>query len=172
MPQSRDSLLGLLALLLLPGLAWGLSSDREQPLELEADRKVTRYKQGVSEYTGSVRLDQGSLHLEAERMTLHADSDGELERITAEGDPVRFRQLTDEQVEVRGESRRMEYDLAGQLLTLEDGGVLRYGEDVLESDLIEYEMDTEVLRAGEPGGDDRVHITLQPRDGDDDGEQP
>ena len=50
------------------------------------------------------------------------------------------------------------------MLFIRNNGVLHYGEDVLESDRIRYNTETEILEAGEEErGDSRVHITIQPR---------
>jgi len=163
-PTATRALGLILALALTPGLAWALSTDRQQPIDLTADHKITKYQEGISIYTGNVRLDQGSLHVEAERMTFHTDDAGQVERMIAEGQPARFRQVTDDGLEVRGRGLEIEYRMSSSMLFIRDNGVLHYGEDVLESDRIRYNTETEILEAGEEErGDSRVHITIQPR---------
>ena len=57
-------LLGLLLFTPLPASA--LSSDAQQPIQIEADSLVVRDKENTSTYTGNVRLNQGSLKIRCE----------------------------------------------------------------------------------------------------------
>ena len=74
-------------LALAPIGAWAASSDRQLPLEVEADRKHTDYKGGQAVYEGKVVIRQG-------RMLIHADKailtlrDNQLDRAQLEGKPV------------------------------------------------------------------------------------
>ena len=71
--------------------ATALPDDASQPIELDAEQAVVD-TDGVAVMTGSVRLDQGSLHVEADRMTIERDADDRIERIFGEGSPATFRQ--------------------------------------------------------------------------------
>jgi len=83
----------VLVLLATPGQT--LPEDAEQPLDIEADAGVyDTGSEGVSELTGDVRLQQGTLLVTADRMTA-SNRDEKLHRVVAEGspdEPARFRQ--------------------------------------------------------------------------------
>ena len=65
-------------ILLLPIQLFALSSDGQQPIEVEADSLEVREQENISVYTGNVRLNQGSLEFRCERLTLHFDDQNEL----------------------------------------------------------------------------------------------
>ena len=46
-----------------------LPDDRDQPIRIEADEALRDEKQGFTRYEGNVKMDQGSLHIEADRIT-------------------------------------------------------------------------------------------------------
>ena len=60
--------------LLLPMAAWGLSDDRNQPMHIEADRASLNEKTGISTYEGNVHVQQGTLNLRGDRMTVQLSS--------------------------------------------------------------------------------------------------
>ena len=67
-----------LLLLLLPGQLWALSSDGEQPIEVEADELEVRDKEKISIYLGNVTLVQGSLEISADRVVIHFNETNDL----------------------------------------------------------------------------------------------
>ncbi|MDE0009074.1 MAG: lipopolysaccharide transport periplasmic protein LptA [Gammaproteobacteria bacterium] len=82
--------LALLAAL-LPGIAVALPDDAEQPIEVHAEEGVAN-TDGVAVLKGSVRLEQGSLLVLADRMTIERDADNRVRVIVGEGSPATFQQ--------------------------------------------------------------------------------
>ena len=78
--------LAALAMALWAQAAAGLPEDREQPVVVEADDGIYEPRRGVSVLTGSVRVDQGTLRMQAQTVTLF-NADRRLARIVAEGRP-------------------------------------------------------------------------------------
>lgn len=156
-PRSSIALL----LLLLPTLLWAKAGDREQPIHIEADSKTTYYREGYGVYSGNVVIRQGSLNIEADKVTVHTLADHGLEKIIAEGGPARFRQTADNGDLITGQGLRLEYHAQSNELFILRQGVLQRDGDRLQSERIVYHTETEVVEAGE-GGDSRVEITLQP----------
>ncbi len=61
----------LAALLLVTPLAtWGLDTDRNQPIHIEADRATLEEKGNKSIFEGNVELRQGTLQLHGDHMTV------------------------------------------------------------------------------------------------------
>ena len=75
----------LFALLLISCGAQALPGDEQKPIEIEADRAELDDATGTATYSGSVRLDQGSLKVRAARLIIETDAQ-QVQRITAEGD--------------------------------------------------------------------------------------
>ncbi len=142
-------------------------ADRSKPVKVQADKKVTRYQEGTSVYTGDVVIDQGSLHATGNRATLYLE-DGELVRAVLEGRPATFRERDDNGNWVEGEAHEADYLTAEGSVVLTGEAWLKRTGDEIRSERITYDLGTEVVEAGEEGGDARVEMTLQPRNKKDD----
>lgn len=157
--------LGWLSLvLLLFGSAetLALSGDRDQPMTLEADSVSIDEETGVSLYEGNVVITQGSLKLWADRLWIHR-RDGKTEKLISEGKPTRFRQMTDDQQEVKGRALRAEFFVDRDELLLFDEAVLEQGADSFRSDRIVYNRGTTQVRAGASAdGKQRVQVIIEP----------
>ena len=75
--------------------ALALSSDSEQPINVEADRATLDDSRSVMTYEGSVIVTQGTIRILADRLDLHYDQQRRLEKAVASGNPARYRQLPD-----------------------------------------------------------------------------
>ena len=162
----RNALVVVLTLLGagVSGPVVALSSDRNQPMYIEADRADIDDKTGVSVYRGNVKITQGTLQLTAEELTVHS-KDGEIVKAIAVGQPATFRQRPDGKAQdVEAESLRMEYFAAEQKITLLNKAEVRQAGDTFRSDKIHYDIAKDVVNAGGSGSPgERVRITIQPK---------
>lgn len=149
----------------LPGVAAALSSDRDQPMYVEADRADIDDQRGVSVYRGNVKITQGTLQLTAAELTVHS-KDGDITKAIAIGQPATYRQRPDgKEQDVEAEALRMEYFGVEQKIILIDKAEVRQGGDTFRSDRIHYDIAKDVVNAGATAGSpgDRVRITIQPK---------
>jgi lipopolysaccharide export system protein LptA len=140
-----------------------LSSDKDQPIELEADGVELDEGRGVSVYRGNVVLNQGTMRLNADRLTV-THTGTRPTKIVAEGRPVRFRQLPDDSKEfVYGRAQRAEYSVDSEELVLIGDARLEQGKDSFQSDRIVYNRIKSRIKAGAAAeGKERVKITITP----------
>lgn len=153
-----------LILVLAAGQATGLSTDKDQPIDLEADGADIDEAKGFSVYTGNVVATQGSMRLESDRLTVHHPG-GKAQRIEAEGKPARFQQLPDGQnVPVRARASRLDYQVNSEELVMTGDAELVQGRDTFKSDRIVYDRVKSVVKGGIAAkGSDRVRITVDPK---------
>ena len=158
----RLSALLLPTLLLLPGWLYALPEDRNQPIQLEADRGQLDQKTGTSIYEGNVVIIQGSMHLTADTATVYTQN-GQFQRIEAFGKPAAWRYKTSpDKEELHGTGQRVDYDVTKDLMTMTGNARVTQGNDVYTGDYIEYETKTDLVRArGEKGN--RIQIVIQPK---------
>jgi lipopolysaccharide export system protein LptA len=164
----RLSMVCLMAVLLAllagyPPSALARAEDRQQPIEVEADSVEFDEGRNQSIYRGNVILVQGSLRLEAERVTVqHRDRQPAL--IIAEGQPVKFQQQTDEENSlIRGRAQRAEYAVDSEEVVLIGDALLTQGNDSFRSDRIVYDRVAARIKAGAAAqGSERVRITITP----------
>ncbi|MEN8168519.1 MAG: lipopolysaccharide transport periplasmic protein LptA [Pseudomonadota bacterium] len=153
----------LLFTLPLPAICLGLSTDKDQPVHLEADSVEIDEASGISVYQGNVIITQGSLKLWADKMWIHR-RDGKTEKIIARGEPTRFRQLMDDSnEEVKGRAKQVELYPGKDELHLTDEAVMEQGKDQFRSDRIIFLRSQSLLKAGASAqGKQRVHVTIEP----------
>lgn len=161
-----DHLKSLLVLMLLcvPMLARGLSSDRDQPINIEADRATLQEQKGISTYEGNVYVSQGTLKLHGDIMTVYTPGN-QLEKIILLGQPATFVQRPDgRDDDLHAESTQMEYRAADERIILTGGArVWQTDGHEFRSEKIIYNIKSNTVNAGSDTGGDRVHITLQPK---------
>ena len=161
----RKSTLLLILLSLAPLSAWAASADRQQPLEVEADRKHSDYKGGQAIYEGRVIIRQGRMLIHADKaiLTLRA---GQLDRAQLEGKPVTYQDVDEQGLPIQAQALNMDYQVndkaSGDILTLTGQAQIERNKDSLASERIIYNLKTEVMDAG-GGKGERVRMILQPR---------
>ena len=135
-----------LALALFGTAVTALESDRDQPIELAADSVDIDEGKGLSTYKGDVDLRQGTMRLRADVVTVYRRG-RKTSKIVAEGRPVKFQQQSNKGP-VKGEARRMEYEVDSENLLMAGEAVLIQGKDSMRSDRIVYDRVRAVVKAG------------------------
>lgn len=141
-----------------------LSSDSDQPIELEADSVEIDDEKGTSVYSGNVRLVQGSIRIQGDTLTITEVGEDENTAVMI-GTPVRFRQQPDgDEEEIRGQSLRAEYFTETGVLMLYDEAVIHQGKENFSSDRIRYNSNDSTVHAGQAAsGTQRVRSTIMPK---------
>jgi lipopolysaccharide export system protein LptA len=148
---------------LWPLVAVALSSDKDQPIQIEADRLEIDETQHISRYLGNVEMTQGSLNFSADSIIFHMDDKNELVRLEIEGKPAHFKQQNDDQSEVSGSALRMNYYQPRSELELLGQARFQSAQDTIESESITVNTDTDALQAGGKNGKGRVRMLIQPK---------
>lgn len=158
----NGTLLGLFVC--LPGMVAALTSDREQPIQIEADRMTIDEKQGVSVYQGRVNYVQGSIRMSADKVTIYSRG-GEFQRFEAEGERVRYRQLLDnDEGELLAKARMIDYHAGQENILLQGNAHVTRGEDEFSGSRIEYDVKSDTVKAQmATNGGERVQVVIQPR---------
>jgi lipopolysaccharide export system protein LptA len=140
-----------------------MESDRDQPIEVEADRMEWREQENISIYKGNVTLVQGSLRINSDRMVIHFNEANELTLLEMTGKPAKLRQINDLRQEVKGEAEQIDYSELESLLILRKSAFLDQAGDIIRGELIRMDTATNNIEAGTSEPDDRVKMVIQPR---------
>ena len=165
-PAKTRSLCRILLLVcLLPPAARALDADRDQPINIEADKASLNDKTGFSVYEGNVRLQQGTLLFTGNRMTVQL-TDNKVDTIVLTGTPATYVQRPQgRDTDQHAEAGRIEYyALDDRVILLEKARIWESGADEFRSDRIVFSLKSETVNAGGGGESGRVHITLHPKD--------
>lgn len=152
-----------LVLLQMPWSVMALSSDKEQPIYIEADRVDIDDINGISVYSGNVSFTQGSMRIQAETVTVYTD-DKALTRFVGTGTPARYWQRPDgSEDEIRAEASNMEYFAESELLQLQGSAHLWRGDSEFSGNFIEYKIREDIVSARKAAsGAERVQVVIQP----------
>ena len=156
----------LLAVMLLMGISsevWALRSDRNQPIDIKADRVEVDQQKEVSHYIGNVRMEQGSLKIDAAEVVVYMEQ-GKLNKIVITGKPARFEQQPENQKEiVNSQAEYMEYYAGDERLLLKHNAEVNQGANHFRGDFIEYDTLTSTVKANkDENSNTRVHAIIQP----------
>ena len=170
MQKLRMGFYAALCTALLAAPAHAEKADRDKPVTVEADTVTLDDIKKVSVYQGNVIISQGTLMLRADRVQVTQRA-GDLDKLSATGRPVTFRQKLDDRDEfIEGAANRIEYDNATGQLELIGEARLKRGGDELRGAQISYNANTEFFKvvgqpadAGAPPGRVRAIIRPKPR---------
>ena len=147
-----------------PGLA--LPDDRNQPIYIQSDRAERDERKGTTVYTGDVEIDQGSLHISADRVTIAMDGD-QVTRIDALGAPAKMHQKpSPEREPVYARATTIQYDVAREILTLIEQAAVTQEGSTVKGERIEYFVQEQRVKASSgsaESGASRVQMVIQPR---------
>jgi lipopolysaccharide export system protein LptA len=150
-------------ILLLPLQLFALSTDGQQPINVEADSLEVRDQENISIYTGNVHLNQGSLEFRCERLTLHFNDEKELVLMEMTGTPATFRQLDDDNQEMNGHAQQLQYRQSESILVMSGNARFSHKGDTIESNTIQINTENQSIQAGSSEADDRVRMLIQPK---------
>ncbi|ALM52112.1 lipopolysaccharide transport periplasmic protein LptA [Halomonas huangheensis] len=144
-----------------------LDSDRNAPIQVEADRLDLDDRAGTAVYTGDVRIQQGSMILTGNRVEIQRNDQGELSMATATGERAYLEQKpSPEEPVVKGWGRKVVYHVAERRIELIDQAELHKANDTFDGAYLEYFLDRRVVQARSSAdgvdGTQRIRMTLEP----------
>lgn len=152
-------------LLLFAAATHALPDDRNQAINLSSDRATYENNQGI--YSGNVKMSQGSLKIQADKLTI-VENDRKVEKVIAQGNPAKFEQQprAGEGV-VIASAGTIEYRLADEEILLQQNASITHQGSKISGDRVVYsgKKQTVVADGGSAAENGRVRMTLQPQSG-------
>jgi lipopolysaccharide export system protein LptA len=172
-PVKHRLVLLWLGLLCVALPAHGKSEDSRAPINIEADAVEMREAEGISVYTGNVKINRGSIEFNGDKITIISQA-GQLQQIEIEGRPATFHQLNDQNEDIRAQGLHMRYLAADDTLELNGEALLVKQQSRFSSEHIIYDAGRDMVTAGQlqggpaaaadPAEKPRVKITLHPEE--------
>ncbi|TYT26916.1 lipopolysaccharide transport periplasmic protein LptA [Luteimonas viscosa] len=146
------------------GAALGKSSDRQQTMQVEANKSdCTVTDSGPCVLTGNVHIVQGSLVIDAARADIR-QGDGDIQSAKLSGSPVRLKQQMDNGGTMNATAARVDYDLQQDTVVFIGGAVVQQpGRGSIAGERIVYNMRTGQVQGGGGGDEGRVTLQFEPR---------
>lgn len=161
LPQKMTKMLALLLLLGLSNHALAVS--RDDPINIEADS--AELKEEFSVYTGRVRLSQGGMVLQGDRLVVRKGTGGNFS-LSLSGHPASIYQPPETKggEPIQGRANKIDYGSGQEILELRGNATIDRGGEKISGDSIRYNVKARRTlvnnTSGSSGG--RVKITLQP----------
>ena len=151
-----------LCLSLVAPVVPALETDRQQPLEVNADDTRGSLGDGTTLLSGRVDIRQGTLHIQADEAEI-SKSDGKVSVITFRGQPARLEQEIEEQGLVQAEARTITYRVSAGKVELAGNADVIHPQYRIAGEQLTYDLDEQHFEgSGSDTGDGRISIRLEP----------
>jgi lipopolysaccharide export system protein LptA len=143
-----------------------LPEDADKPINIQADGVEVNHKSQRAVYRGSVQVDQGTLRVKADQMTVEY-ADQKVIRITFVGAPATYQQqLNADEGMVFANAAKIIYHTQLEKVDFQGDAALEQEGNQIAGELIKYDI-VEGRIAADSGDTGPIRMTLQPlRDGD------
>lgn len=151
-----------LCLLCLSLPLMALESDRQQPLEVNANSTDGTLGDGVTTLRGNVEIHQGTLHITADEAEV-SKIDGRVNSVTFRGQPAFLEQEIEEQGLVQATANIIDYKVASGLVTLTGSADVKHPQYQISGELLTYDLNIQHFQgSADKNGNGRIHILLDP----------
>lgn len=162
MSPRAASLLLVMAAALATNAAWAKSTDRNQPMDLDANNTDCSVDNdsGPCIFSGNVHIVQGTLDIRAAKADVRRGG-GDIQRVLLSGAPVRMTQETDSGSTINARASNVEYDMPKDTVVFTGNAEIdQPGRGTISGARIVYNMRTGQVQAGggKQGGQIRTRI--------------
>jgi lipopolysaccharide export system protein LptA len=145
----------------LAGAASAKTTDRNQPMDVEADRTDAELGDDSDAIlTGNVKITQGTLEVGADRATIKRKA-GDISQVVLTGAPATLRQVNDNGETMNARASQIVYTLTSDLVVMTGGVVIEQPRGTLRGETIKYDLKTGRLDGGGDGS--RVKMRIMPK---------
>ncbi len=144
--------------------ALALPDDRTQTITIESNSAERDQKTGLTQYQGNVVINQGSLVIEADQVTVYY-KDNKVSRIVCLGLPASYQQKAAEDGGlIIAKAETIVYLLAEDEINLKSNAVLSRNGTLIKGDSINYDLENETWKAkgNQRGEQKRIQLVIPP----------
>lgn len=160
-PVARTLL--LVAMIACAGQAGARSSDRNQPMNLEANNQECSLEEnGQCIFTGNVVITQGTLELRAAKAVIHR-KDGQPSRAVLTGSPATMKQEMDDGTPMDARAQSIDYDIIAEVVTMVGDVRVVQPRGTMTGARLVYNTKSGQVNSGNTSGNERVRMVIQPK---------
>ena len=154
--------LSTILLFALPIYSHALPSDANQPIKLLADKATYSERTGVTSYSGTVIITQGSLKMTADNIIVNLSQGRSINSAVATGRPATMQQIvTQEKGLAKGQANTIDYNAVTGIVTLTGNARLVQNGASFAGNVIRYSLKAGDVEAT-AGGNQRVELVFPP----------
>lgn len=145
----------------LVDVVYGLSTDHQQNIEIEADNSELNRNDSTVTYHGNVIITRGSIRMTGDSMIVTFNQDHAVERIIINGTPATYQQLPDDSdIYDEASAMNIEYATEENNVVLMGNATFKKQDIEFEGDSIEYNILQNKVKMNS-GSDDRIKVRLK-----------
>lgn len=149
--QTRSVLLTILLLLFIPVLTLALPEDSTKTMHIISDSSTFNYKTGSNVYEGNVKIDQGSTHLTADRVTTANGDNHKMKEAIAYGLNNKLAEYTTLPKPgdpiLHAKAKTIKFYPPTSMVVLEGNVIVTQGKNSFEGPVIIYNMKDQTVTA-------------------------
>ncbi len=158
-PSLRASLVALA--LLLPAVGMAKSSDRNQPMNIDAGAQSGSVDgTGTTVLSGGVIVQQGTLDIRSDRGEI-VMRDNEISRVIFTGSPATLKQQMDDGSPMTATANRVDYDMINDVVTFTGNYTVKSPKGSNSGQKMVYNLKSGNMQSG--GDGTRVKTVIQPK---------
>lgn len=138
----------VLIVMLMAQNTYALKEDNQEKIYITADSSIYNYKNGVNLFEGHVKIDQGTTHITADRVTTKSNAQHKLQEAIATGtqSPAHYSTLTKPgDAILHAEAMVIKFYPIASNVTLEQNVTLKQGENRFHGQLIIYNRNDQTI---------------------------
>jgi lipopolysaccharide export system protein LptA len=147
--------------LLAPG-AWAKSSDRNQPMNIDAGaQEGTLDDRAPTVLSGGVTITQGTLNIQSSRAEIFSKG-GDVSRAVLTGGPVVLRQQMDDGTPMTARASKVDYNMQTEIVVFTGNVSIEQPRGTMSGERVVYNLKTGQVNSGGEGAG-RVKMRIQPK---------
>ena len=159
--HSWTLLVAAILLLAMPGALLALESDRQQPLEVNADSTDGSLGDGIATLKGNVEIRQGTMLIRSDLAEVEK-VDGRVRKFELNGNPVHLQQEIEEEGLVTAEAKNVVYMVATGIVTLTGEADVIHPQYHISGEAVGALFRVTILAGSGGDGNGRIRIRLEP----------
>lgn len=141
--------------------ALALESDRQKPLEINADASDGTLGDGRATLRGNVEIRQGTLLVKADQADVEK-SEGKVREVLLSGKPVLLQQEIENEGLVKATANSITYQVATGIVTLTGNADVDHPQYQISGELLVYDMNLQHFQGSGGDNNGRIRIQLEP----------
>lgn len=149
----------ILLLTIYPQNTWALQSDFQEQISVTSSKQIAEIAKNEITFSGDVVIKQGTILIQADKVFIKQQKDGQLKQILANGNPATFQQKMENGRMMHAKGNELSYFPLNQTITLKKDAVIQQEDSKLSGDNITYNIKEERMEATSSGKNKKERVT-------------
>ncbi len=143
--------------------AWALDEDQYQTLHISSVAATYDREHHLTVYEGNVQVEQGTSHLDGDKVTIYQSKDNSIIKMIANGKPAHYHTIpSPNKNQLFVEALQITYTPQEKIVLLEGAGQVKQEENLFTGPHIWYDMKNGIVHSITNNENERTVVIIQP----------